>query len=416
MSATDRQQYIYEKAEVVNDTEGFSIDVLASITELELYENINKIGVTGKVLIVDSMNLFNTINFTGTEIFNLEISAGTLGTSIKKSFVMNKIEGSSVSNETTTAYVFTLIEQHVFKSHLQKISKAYTGTPIEIINNILTGFLDVQLDKSLLNGDEPTQEPMTVVTPYISPQDAIAWIRNRSTTEEGYPYYVYGTLRSDDVMINSLKHILDDEPIFDRPFVYSTASAGSDNVVDQIFSIKSLQPGQNQDDIIGALQMGAIGSRFQVLDTVYGSTNQNTQFRVSELLESALYNTDQIIGDKTIDEYESSFIFDIVSPTYEIFNSYGYNKDVNKLNSKVNSRSLKKALLKNVAIVKLDGAPFFSSEDAVIGKKIKIEVVQTDGTSSRNVDEKRSGDFIIVTTKHVFVNSEHTVLATITKV
>ena len=415
MAATDRQQYIYKKAEVVNESEGFSIDVVSSITELELYENIGKIGITGKILILDSMNIFNQINFTGTEILNLEITS-SVGEPIKKSFIMNSIKGAQIANETTTAYVFTLIERHEFLSHLQKISKAYTGTPIEIINNILTGFLDVELDKSLLNGDEPTQDPMSIVTPYITPIDAIKWVRNRSTTDEGFPYYVYGTLRSDDIMINSLKHIIDDQPVFDRPFVYSTAAASSEHVADQIFAIKSMQSGPAQDDIIGGLQSGAIGGRFEVLDTVYGSTNQNKQFRVSELLETELYNTDQEIKDKKIDEYESTFIFDIVAPTYEVFNSYGYDKDVNKLNSKMNSHSLKMALLKNYTVIKLDGAPFFASSDAVVGRKVKIEVVQTDGVSERNVDAKKSGDFIIVTTKHKFVNSEHTVLASVTKV
>lgn len=415
MGTTDQTQYIYRKAEVVNETEGFTIDVVSSITELELYENIGKIGITGKILILDSMNIFNKINFTGTEILNIEIIS-SIGDPIKKSFVMNSIKATQVANETTTAYVFTLIERHEFLSHLQKISKAYTGTPIEIMNNILTGFLDVELDKSLLNGDEPTQDPMSVVTPYISPIDAIKWIRNRSTTDEGYPYYIYGTLRSDDIIINSLKHIIDDEPIFDRPFVYSTAAASSDNVVDQIFSIKRMQSGPAQDDIIGALMSGAVGSRFEVLDTVYGTTNQKKQFRVSELLETKLYNTDQEIKDKKIDEYESSFIFDIVAPTYDVFNSYGYDKDVNKLDTKINSHSLKMALLKNYSTVKLDGSPFFASSDAVIGRKIKIEVVQTDGVGERLVDNKKSGEFIIVTTKHKFVNSEHTVLASVTKV
>lgn len=415
MAQTDQQQFIYRKAEIINETKGFTIDVKASIVELELFENITRLGVTGRVLIVDSQNVFNKMNFTGTETFELELDSSATEEPIRKTFIMNKVEGTQTANESNTAYVFSLIEKHVFLSKLQKISKSYTGTPIQIMNNILTGFLDIELDKTLLKGAEPAQETISLITPYINPIEAVQWVGNRSTTERGFPYFLYGTLRSDKTIINSLENMNASDVVFTRPFVYSTAAAASDDALVQIFSLKRVET-RSTDDMLGAMISGAVGSRFEVLDTVYGSTNDKKQFKISEVLETDLYDTEFEIKDKKIDEYESSIIFDITAPTYETFNGYGYNKDVNKLNTKIANRSLYTALQKNHMVIELDGSSFFANPKAVIGNRISIEYVQTDGSSQRYIDEKRSGDFIILTTKHKFIDSSHVVVATVTKV
>ena len=72
MSDIVASQYRYQTALVVNETTGLKVDVSGAIAELQLYENITSIGISGKILIVDNLNLFDRINFSGTETLDIE--------------------------------------------------------------------------------------------------------------------------------------------------------------------------------------------------------------------------------------------------------------------------------------------------------------------------------------------------------
>ena len=99
MSDIVASQYRYQTALVVNETTGLKLDVSGAIAELQLYENITSIGISGKILIVDNLNLFDRINFSGTESLDIEIISDATGTTIKKSFVMVKVDKKEVSFE-----------------------------------------------------------------------------------------------------------------------------------------------------------------------------------------------------------------------------------------------------------------------------------------------------------------------------
>ena len=90
MSDIVASQYRYQTALVVNETTGLKVDVSGAIAELQLYENITSIGISGKILIVDNLNLFDRINFSGTETLDIEVISDATGTTITKSFVMVK--------------------------------------------------------------------------------------------------------------------------------------------------------------------------------------------------------------------------------------------------------------------------------------------------------------------------------------
>lgn len=406
-------KYEYTTANIINETQGTNIDVRSVITELELYENINNTGITGKILIVDNQNLFNEIKLTGTESLELVVSSPADTTPISKTFIMSRISGVAIANETTTAYVFTLIERHVFLSKLQKISKAYTGTPKEIINNILTGFLDVKIKEDPLSESGPIQTAMSLITPYINPIQAAQWVRNRSTTEKGMPYFLYGTLRSDDISFESLDDLLNKDT-FPEPFTYSMAGAASDDPKTIMFNIIKLKSNETSDTV-SAMINGAIGSNYTVLDTTTGLTNDKKQFRISEVLESNMYDTDFVINDKKIDEYESSIIFDIVAPAAELTNSYNYDPDLSKLSSKIANRSFYKALSKNEMEVTVSGESFLLREDIGVGSRIDIRTIASDGQGNLKDDINKTGKYMIMTTKHLFLDNDHTVLMRVTR-
>ena len=406
MSDIVASQYRYQTALVVNETTGLKVDVSGAIAELQLYENITSIGISGKILIVDNLNLFDRINFSGTETLDIEVISDATGTTITKSFVMVKVDKKEVVNDETISYVFSLMSKPVFKSNLQVLSKAYEGTPLQIIGKILTGSLDVSLDKTLLKGSEPAQENMSIISPYLTPIETIQWIRNMCTTEgSGYPFFLFGTVHSDDIKVASLESIIDKQPAFNNPFVFSGAIANTDDTIKKLFTIEQIEYNDNSSTLTSVIS-GAVGARYEVLDTVYGTSNNNKQFK--------LYDTKYKIDDKKISDFESNFIFSVVSPTMEDANGYGYNKDTDKLKSKILRNGILNALNINSTVIKVNGLPFMASKSVGPGSIIAIEVVQF-FDDKYVVDEKKSGNFIISSLDHQFFDEKHTVTLGVSK-
>ena len=74
----EQNQYIITKCHLSSDKLGGfdtnTIDIQALILEINLYESIYSMCITGEISIIDDKSLFDEINFTGTERLHLEIA------------------------------------------------------------------------------------------------------------------------------------------------------------------------------------------------------------------------------------------------------------------------------------------------------------------------------------------------------
>lgn len=414
MSDTTASHYTYKKATIINEKSSQEIDVSKVIGELILVENIRSLGVSGNILIVDNANLFSQSNFSGTEILELEIYNHVQDKTIKKRFVMYKTDSITVVNDTTMTYVFSLMSEHVFKNHLKVISKSFDGTPLQIVKRILDGEMGVRLNTTELNTQEPIQQSMSIVTPYITPISAITWVMNSLTTQEGFPYFLYGSVKSDDIFITNLRDMLDAEPLFNTPFVKSNGIASNNNPAVSIFTIEDISYDNNNSTLHNVIN-GSVGAKYEVLDTLYGNRSENPQFRLSEALPNTkLIDTEFSIDDKRIVDYESNFIFNVVAPSQIGENGYGYDEDVNKLKSNIKRKSVLKALNNNTATMQVTGTLFMELDKPTVGGKIKIEVTSMVGDETV-LDEQKSGEFIISSIRHSFFDEKHRVTLGVSK-
>lgn len=67
MSGITQTQYGYNTVKFVTEIEGQSIevDITTVIAQLNLYENLGKCGISGRILVVDSANIFARLQITG---------------------------------------------------------------------------------------------------------------------------------------------------------------------------------------------------------------------------------------------------------------------------------------------------------------------------------------------------------------
>lgn len=411
MSDTTASQYQYQKAIIIKGDQ--EIDVSGVIGELILVENIKSIGISGKVLIVDNANLFASSQFTGTEILEIEVINHIQEKSIKKRFIMYETASVTVVNDTTMTYVFSLMTEHVFRSHLQVISKAYEGTPERIIKRVLDGELGVSLDTTLMNID-PVQRSLSIVTPYITPVVTLNWVLNGLTTNKGFPYFLFASVKSDDVFMTSLEDILEAEPLFNRPFVKSSAIAASADPNKNLFTIENIEYSSRNDTLVN-IASGSVGAKYDVLDTVFGNRISKPEFKITEMLpDTKLIDTKFEVGGKKITEYESNFIFGITAPSTIRMDGYGYDEEVDNLKSKIRRKSVISAMGNNTAVMTVTGTLFMQLDTPTVGGKIELEVTAMEGEETV-LDDQKSGEFIISSIRHTFFDEKHTVTLGVSK-
>lgn len=412
------EDYQITQADIIT-ANGATVDVRASIGELVIFEDIRKTFLTGSVLIVDTSNFINQIKFTGTEKFIVQLSTGDMDiTTRTKTFIMTCIDRAEKTNDYTTVYSFSLLEESAFASRITKISQAFTGPPLEIINVILGQLKQgLALDKSLLGAD-PVQQSMRIITPFITPLQAVEWVRDRATTVDGFPFFLYGSLKTDGVYVNSLANMLKKTPWNTNPFIYSQAATHSDaGAFENVYYVSKYDPGKT-DDTLTATMNGAVTARWEVLDLLYQRFNSPTarKFGIDKVLpNNTVFNTDFVINDKPLKDYQPKAFFHIVSSNLYSDNvgNYHVGESLDQLTTKITNKGIRNAMFKNEASVQLQGIPFMASEEATVGSVINFSVLGVE--EDQAIDEKKSGPHLIVALRHSFANGRHDVGAKITK-
>ena len=139
-----QSEFIINKADITSDRLSIITDIRDVITDIALYEHIEKPYVTARISFVDEANLVQGIDFQGGEKLTLELihtEARTSGFSIKKEFVIDKIEGIVRSGERSEVVIINCTEYHMLESTVQNVNNAYTVAPSKIISSILDSFL-----------------------------------------------------------------------------------------------------------------------------------------------------------------------------------------------------------------------------------------------------------------------------------
>ena len=415
MSGITQTQYGYNTVKFVTEIEGQSVevDITTVIAQLNLYENLGKCGLSGRILVVDSSNIFARLQITGVEKIIIDMNAilnPETTVPIKREFMLTAVIAKEIVNDSTISYLFELQEPHTFKGKIQKISKSYSGTPSQIIKNIVSGFLD----KTVNVFSEPTQAVMSVIVPYLTPLNAAYWILKRATDQDGFPYFLYATLNSKDIQLKSLSDMMQD-PTRTQKYSYGGAIAHSKDAARSILSIEKIK-GNVGGTTLTSIVRGAVGQRYEVHDITFNNKNDQPQVRVSDYFDANLYDKNFTIDNKPVDEYESTFVFDIQTPSMTFGNSYGYDGDnLNKLVTKVVRSSILTAVGTGTLMIDVSAWTFMANNLNTIGKKIKIEVLQLiDGVSMP--DKEQSGEYLIVEAKHNFYDEKHDLTLKVVKV
>ncbi len=406
------------------------IDIKNLITDLEIFEHLDKPYLTGSLAFVDQNDIYNLIDFSGGEKLFLQVRLpGTDTKPISKSFVIEKVLKNIKTNDSGAIVVIHLIEEHAFNSALINVNKAYTGKPTEIIQSIIKD--NLKREFSTVKPDN--QSPMRVIIPNLRPIEAAMWIRNRATTAYGLPYFFFSTFANDKLHIISLEDMLISQ--YDvGTYIYSQAAtqwAASQTINEQSYSIQWYNA-RNTDEVLGLVKKGLVGAKYFFYDTMLGrpnnAYNHNIIKVINELKGQSILQQDQNklayedgfkLDGIPFNELSSRVITNVVSTSvFDDFNTYTEEHEISKHKQKVVSEAIKGFLMRNVIDVVLPGKNFLNGDYSnTIANQINLTFLKNDVNTKadENIDTKKSGRYLIYAVKHNFKKERYDVVASCVK-
>ena len=434
-----QQRYSIKEALISGDRLDKDFNVASFISELNIYEDINKPYLTGKIALMDDGGLLsNIINFKGSETLTLTIAGIQDSFEFSHSFLMESIEQLIKVNEKTEVYVIRLIDKYAYFDSAIKLSRAYKGKLEDIVTAILVGELDKTVDRSYI-GDLSLQPEMKILVPYLSPIKTCQWLINRATTVNGSPYYLYASLYDENIRIADFDAAYTTTPFnLNIPLVYSPASTNSLVEKNPSYSSIAIKEVRFTDfqNTFRMINSGEIGSSLRVTD-VSANREFKTHHKVRQTLDKLkldgvissnggadqnVFDTQQLIDDDAnnpvyIDDVDARVISKVVSRgTYNKYPSYHEILEVSDAGDMLRNISIRTLLEKNMMEVYLPGSLIMEAK-ATVGDTIRINFLNSDVKegADEEFDNEKSGKYLIYAVRHTFIGTEHDVTMSVTK-
>ena len=125
------------------------------------------------------------------------------------------------------------------------------------------------------------EQNMKLIVPNLNPLDAMCWIKNRTTTSEGYPFYLFSTLQSDQLYFYDLGTLFREEPINDgtgtqaESSIYTTWQPASRSMIDTSNQRVVINYEiNNTENLYLLIKKGVIGSDYEFIDTLKNKRRQ----------------------------------------------------------------------------------------------------------------------------------------------
>jgi len=421
--------YDYGKYTVkITAADGDVVDVSNLVIELNFFESLKDPFVSGTIVIVDSANIFNFVNFLGQERVDITVTDIYNAVKIKKSFAINNIRKQEKTNDTASAYVLSFIDFHAYKDSKQIFSRAYTGKPESILQTIATE----QLGINVALRSSSIQSAMRVLTPATdSPLQVMKWLKDRCTTSMGGQFFLHSSLYKQNLQLISINDLLGQGAFNSEPFSYTTPTKTQESLYSRetfeslTYKIATMNFALNQD-ALQLLNKDAYGSHNHFIDT-YEEKTLEGHYSLLEVLgampkpngrDDYIPRNAPGLGEANHSSTANgSYISQVVTKKlFEDLFSYNEEETLDKHLLKSKRHGFKNFVVKGMASFQLPGFAFLGKD--LIGQNqidifvIKDRPIEENFTKQQIKDKKRSGKYVITNIRNMFKNSQHSVMIT----
>jgi len=432
----NKSEYVLESVLLESERLNAPVELRNMVTDIDLYEHLDKPYLTAQVLLIDNERLYENADILGAERITIKIKSIRDNTkAIENYFYIKKVIFDEKSGDRTQIISLQLVEDIGFISNLININKAYTGKPSKIIEKVAREYLDCGFE---INGKE-TQGDFNVIIPNLNPVETIQWLTQRASTVRGYPFYTFSTMAFNKLYMVDLGTMLE-APVLNPNISYKynqTANNSPDEDVKRRV-IKGYRFSNNSEDLSQIIGKGLIGAKYNFIDTI-DEVDRTIKFDIQEDLFKQMADDGLLkqqpnvpFSDKythngksfnkmqteTISMLRSSGAFREAPAGFE--SSFGESYLAADYKLEIVSRAMDNILKKSVLTIVVPGLDFIDGDKhSTIGNKIRVEFQHTQADqkkSSKNLDTKKSGDYLIYNVRHQFKKEKYDAVLGLVKI
>lgn len=393
------------------------VQIEDAISDIEITEDLKMCFLTGRLVVLDNQNFISEVDFLGGETVTITISSTRLDTkAFTKRFYLTALNTSMRNGFNGEVHVFDMVEDIMFEANLQNLNLSYNGKTSQIISKIADNFLE----KEVVSTDNDII-PSKVIIPNLNPLEAMTWLKDRTYTVEGYPFYLYSSLTTDKLYFTDLGTMLQHESLArDIPYRYSPASLSSDNPDIQRRILLGFEQ-SDTENLYHYIQKGLVGSQYEYINTF---TNEKNTFdfdvvddmflplidkTLPKTQNNVLYSDYYNLNGKSFNKLKNRSISYIGgNQAYNSLLSYKERNNIAEFKNDVISRAMKEFLIKSPINIMAYGLDFIDGDGHyTIGNNIRVQFLNSnpDVCSTPDfsqIDTKKSGDYLIFAARHSF--------------
>lgn len=176
----------YIKSITITDSTGSKVlskenGFLEYVHSIDIYESVFTPYILADLFLLDGSSLRERFNFSGNEDFTIEFLGYGNDQSLVYSFKLVEVKAQLLNNNLRSKTIaIRLASKELLTNSSQKIAKSYTSSSEEIIQDILTNTL---LTGKTLTAESTKSPPVTVI-PFMSPFEAVDFVRKRSVSDQ----------------------------------------------------------------------------------------------------------------------------------------------------------------------------------------------------------------------------------------
>ena len=269
--------FVFKKVEIIaswNPEE--KVDIAPIISDLDVFEHIDKPYLTGLMALEDTSNIFAGMGLGAGDRVEVVLQRNDESKEVflERFFRIDKIVEKirDGQNENSQVVLLHLVEEIAYESRYLNVNKSYSGTPYRIIKNII----DTYCTDYTLYGPPFDVQDMQVIVPNMTPLDAACWIKNRATNADGYPFFLFSTishpLGGQKGLIMMDLDVMMKQKVWNDDVPYNNfASTQVERSVSARRTIKKFEH-RSGEDFRKLLDKGLLGARHNYLDVTTMTT------------------------------------------------------------------------------------------------------------------------------------------------
>ena len=210
-----------ERMTLVNNL-GMGVNILPIFKEISIFQHINLPTLTAEIEIEEATGFSEVFPILGMERLDVTFRTKTGLGQFEKSFnVTSMTQKENVTNKRAVNYLLHCVSGEYFKSETKRISKTYSGTISDIINDIYKEHIKILrgAPSEELEGDEDDLNVLTessgqfkFVVPNWTPFQTIEWLLKKavSTKSNAANFVFYETMNG--FYLDSMDRLMEEDP------------------------------------------------------------------------------------------------------------------------------------------------------------------------------------------------------------